>query len=115
MTRVLVVDDEVLIAFDIRDTLLGGGFGEVDLAADVQSALSCLDRCSYDLAVLDGNLNGDTAEPVAMALRARGTPFMVVSGYSGEQRSGALATARFLGKPFAPDELLAAARATLAK
>lgn len=115
MTRVLVVDDEVLIAFDIRDTLIGGGFGQVDLAPDVQSALACLGTCRYDFAVLDGNLNGETAEPVAVALRDLGTPFLVVSGYSGTQRSGVMASANFLGKPFSPDELLAAARAMLPK
>ena len=38
-----------------------------------------------DVAVLDVNLGNETAEPVARELRARGTPFVVLSGYSSEQ------------------------------
>lgn len=106
--RVLIVEDEYMIALDAAAALEHAGCEVVGIAATVNKALRLLDDERCDAVVLDANLWGDSAEPVAAALLQRGIPYLVVSGYSTGQRPGLLATAPFLSKPCAPAELVAA-------
>ena len=109
--RVLIVEDEYLIAMDIMATLKRGGCEVAGVAGSVSKALRLIEDQSCDAVILDANLYGDSAEPVAAALRQRGIPYLVVSGYSTGQRAGLLATAPFLAKPCAPADLIAAVQA----
>lgn len=81
-SRVLIVEDEAIIAIDIADQLEGAGFEIVGPAASVAKALALLEEEGCDIAVLDFNLRDETAEKVARELRARGTPFLFLSGVS---------------------------------
>ncbi len=106
--RVLIVEDEYLIATEVSDALEKAGFEIAGTVSSVSKALRKIDEAGCDLAVLDANLQGFSAEPVAEALRQRGIPFLVLSGYSSLQRQGVLAEAPFLAKPCRPAQVVAA-------
>src|SRR5258706_16192062 len=96
-----------MIADDIAATLTRAGCAVVGVAGSIQKALSLIDEVSCDVAILDANLDGAGAEPGARALRRRQVPFLVLSGYPTEERSGGLADPPFLAKPYSGGELVA--------
>ena len=105
-SRVLLVEDGMIIAMDTEETLRDLGVVEVTIAAKVSSALKELEAESYDLAVLDYNLGTESSEPVAVKLNELGVPFWLATGY-GEmadrlEEIGALGV---LTKPYGKDEL----------
>ena len=80
--RVLLVDDEYLLATVIADEFSQLGVAAVGPAGSVKQALELVEYGGrLDAAVLDINLRGDVVYPVADALRARGVPFVFVTGY----------------------------------
>ena len=80
--RVLVVEDEYLIAEDLREQLLSCGADVLGPVACVADALALLaDGAEPDLAILDIGLGGEKVYPVADALRTRGIPFVFATGY----------------------------------
>lgn len=82
--RVLVVEDEYLIAADLSYALQKTGAVVVGPAPSIRRALDLLDReTTIDAAVLDMNLQGERVFPVADALHARSIPFVFASGYEG--------------------------------
>ena len=113
--RVLVVEDEALVAMTIEDDLREAGAASVGWAADLPAALWWVAERGgeVDAAVLDLNLGGASALPVGRALGERRIPFVVATGQGGEAIPG-LPGAPVLAKPFAP-EALVAALATLAR
>jgi DNA-binding response OmpR family regulator len=100
MMRILVVEDEWVIACDVAAALVRMGHEVVGPAGSIRIALKILSETKCDATILDINLAGTSAEPIAEDLRKRGIPFLVVSGYATDQRSGALAEAPFLAKPY---------------
>ncbi|WP_363346019.1 response regulator [Methylocystis echinoides] len=106
--RVLIVEDEFLIAMDTEAVLEDAGCEVGGVAATVQEAQRLIDGNGWDAAVVDANLNGVSAEPVAARLRQRGVPFVVMSGYAPDHMTGALAQAPFLSKPSEPNSLASA-------
>ena len=80
--RVLVVEDEYLLAEDLREGLEHQGAEVMGPAATVADALALLRTgpAPY-VAILDINLGGEMVYPVADALRARGIPFIFATGY----------------------------------
>jgi DNA-binding response OmpR family regulator len=106
--RVLIVEDEWMVAKLIESTLADAGMEVIGKPGSVAKALQAIAASSPDIVVLDANLAGTSAEPVARELEARGIPFLVVSGYAKEQKSGLLAQAPFITKPFELDALVAA-------
>jgi DNA-binding response OmpR family regulator len=105
--RILIVEDEPLVALDLEEILEGAGYVVAGSARDTVEAMVILDQSHVDAAILDANLKGESAEPVAVRLRATGVPFVAVSGYTSDELSGWLGGARLLNKPFAEAELLA--------
>jgi CheY-like chemotaxis protein len=81
--RVLIVEDEYLIAIDLVATLESLGFEVVGLAGSVAEALTLLESNGdrLDAAVLDINLGYERSYPVADRLRAQGVPFVFTTGY----------------------------------
>ena len=106
-TRVLVVEDDALLGLDIIDLLTDAGLEVIGLANSVANALKLIGEKGCDVALLDVNLGSETAEPVAMELRSRGTPFAVLSGYSSAQHPPGFLGAPVLSKPARPEELVA--------
>ncbi len=107
--RVLVVEDEPLIAMLLEDMLTDLGAEIAGVADTVSGALERLESDGVvDIAVLDMSLRGRTVEPVADALADRGVPFVFASGYGADVAVGRHAAAPVLPKPFARDALEAA-------
>lgn len=104
--RILIVEDEALIAIEIADLLDQEGYEIVGPAASVQAALDHIERAGCDGAILDVNLGRETSEPVALRLKQMGTPFTVVSGYAREQLPPSMQDATLVGKPVSADALL---------
>src|SRR5215471_17048410 len=104
--RVLVVEDDALVGLDIAQQLTDVGLEVVGPAISVARALRLMGDWGCDVAVLDVNLGSETAEPIALELRARRTPFVVVSGYSSEQHPPGFHGAPRLSKPVRPEELV---------
>ncbi|MEO8115795.1 MAG: response regulator [Phenylobacterium sp.] len=93
--RVLLVEDEGLVAIMMEDLLADLGCDVVGSCDSIRSALEWLEMApeAPDGAVLDVNLGGELVYPVAEALAARHIPFAFATGY------GALPDARFDGVP----------------
>jgi DNA-binding NtrC family response regulator len=105
--RILVVEDEVLIALDLMQHLEDANFDPVGPCVTVSDALDHLRRSDCcDAAIIDVNLGRETAEPVAKALLAAEKPFIVVSGYAAAQLSEVFASAPSLTKPLRMDQLV---------
>ncbi len=79
--RVLVVEDELLIAMAQEASLEGHGCKVVGVAATIAQALELIDSTGPDAVLLDGNLNGALSVPVAADLEKRGIPFLLVTGF----------------------------------
>lgn len=79
--RILVVEDEGIVAWALEDMLADMGCAVVGPAARVNQALAMIDDESIDAVVLDLNLNGQMSYPVADVLASRGVPFVFLTGY----------------------------------
>jgi two-component SAPR family response regulator len=84
---VLVVEDEFLLAMELESLLSQRGCTVLGPVPTIDQALTMLDRETPELAVLDVNLKGERATPVAAALQDRGVPFVLITGYSRIQLS----------------------------
>jgi PAS domain S-box-containing protein len=105
--RILVVEDEPLVAFEIARSLGEAGFEIVGPARTANQALQLVKETGCDAAVLDINLGSETSEPIALGLTGRGTPFISVSGYSREQQPVVFSNAPALTKPVCTEMLAA--------
>jgi DNA-binding NtrC family response regulator len=104
----LIVDDETLIAHSICD-LIARAFPQASAtpAGSVQDALDCLAAAEFDAAVLDANLNGESARPVAEALARKRVPYFVITGNLEPWRlPPPLNTATVLAKPFRERQMI---------
>ena len=86
--RVLVVEDEMLVAMQTEDMLSDLGCTSITLAATVESALEFIAENMFDLATLDVNLDGTTSFEVAEALSDHHIPFAFATGYSANEWFG---------------------------
>jgi CheY-like chemotaxis protein len=104
--RVLVVEDEMLVAMLLEDMLADLGCTVVGPAARVEQALAMIETAaSLDAAVLDVNINGQKSYPVADALVAGGVPFVFATGYGPHSLMNGYSWFPLLQKPFKRLEL----------
>ena len=103
--RVLLVEDEPIVAWLLKDMLVDLGCSVVGPAADVNQALAMIDAESIDVAVLDVNLRGQMSYPVADVLVARGVPFVFSTGYDKDRLLDGYRTFPALQKPFHRSDL----------
>jgi two-component SAPR family response regulator len=80
--KVLVVEDESLVAMHIENMLEEIGCQVVASVPRLVKALSLAGSLDIDLAVLDINLAGEVVYPLALRLADRGIPFVFSTGYS---------------------------------
>jgi CheY-like chemotaxis protein len=105
--RVLVVEDNLLLAEVTKLLLEDSGCQAVGPAGWLQRGLELAEHEPLDGAILDINLHGEMSFPIAEVLRARGVPFVFVTGY--EDRSivpMAYRSAPRLDKPVADERLI---------
>jgi DNA-binding response OmpR family regulator len=104
--RVLIVEDEFLVATLIEDMLVAAGCVVAGPIPRLSEALDAVDRGTFDAAVLDVNLGGERVYPVADALSRRNVPFVFVTGYSTGVLPCEYAERPRLCKPFKMADLL---------
>lgn len=103
--RVLIVEDEPLLAMNLEDMLTELGHLVVATATRIDKALSLADCSEIDLAILDINLAGSNSFQVAASLRKRGIPFIFTSGYGPAGLGDGYRESHLLTKPFGIREL----------
>jgi CheY-like chemotaxis protein len=101
--RVLLVEDENLVALLLEDMLAELGHSVVGPVARFEKALEMARGEAIDLAILDVNINGKEAYPIAEALAARGIPFVFSTGYG--KLPAQYCDRPMLHKPFQQDDL----------
>ncbi|TPG60459.1 response regulator [Roseomonas nepalensis] len=106
--RVLVVEDQYLLADDMRLLIERLGGEVLGPFSTVPGALAALGRERPDLALLDVNLDGEEVYTVAEALQAAGIPFVFTTGYDPGSLDPRFGAAPHLEKPIATPALLAA-------
>ena len=82
--RVLVVEDEAMIAMLAEDMLEMAGCTLAAIASTLAEGLVAAQRDDFDVAMLDVNLDGENSGPIADALAARGKPFIFTTGYGSD-------------------------------
>ena len=113
--RVLVVEDEALVAMLLEDMLSDLG---CEVLGPVMRVAEALDHIAanarIDVAVLDVNLAGERSVRIAEALRARAVPFVICTGYDGGIDE-AWRDRPLLRKPFLSRDIEAALREALGR
>jgi CheY-like chemotaxis protein len=100
--RVLVVEDDYLLAEDLCEQLLCWGAEVMGPVATVADALALLEAGPAPLmAILDIGLGSEMVYPVADALRTRGIPFIFATGYDSGDLPEAYASVPVAEKPMA--------------
>ena len=103
--RVLLVEDENLVALLLEDMLAELGHSVVGPVARLKKALEMAQREPIDVAILDVNINGEHAYPIADALAARKIPFVFSTGYGKGNLPPQYRDRPTLGKPFQQHDL----------
>lgn len=103
--RILLVEDEAMIAMLVEDMLIDSGATVVGPAGGVRAALDAISTNELDGALLDVNLGGEQSFEVADALAARSIPFVFVTGYGGGAVRDRYPNAPTLQKPFVSSDL----------
>jgi CheY-like chemotaxis protein len=103
--RVFVVEDEAMVSMLIEDTLADIGCSVAGTAARLDEAMIKAAALDFDLAILDVNLNGIRAYPLAEVLAKRGVPLVFATGYGAAGIPNELRHIPLLAKPFQQRDL----------
>jgi CheY-like chemotaxis protein len=103
--RILIVEDEMMVAWRLGDMLAAFGCTVVGVADRVDEALAMVDEQQVDAVVLDVNLQGRASYPVADRLLARGIPFVLTTGYPRNRLEAAYRVFPYLLKPYSQSDL----------
>jgi DNA-binding response OmpR family regulator len=97
--KVLLVEDEALVAWLIEDMLIEMGCEVLGPAETLQTAMSLIEAETPEAAVLDVNLGKETSFPVAAELAARHVPFVFATGYAADSLPAPFADRPVVPKP----------------
>lgn len=103
--RILILEDESLIAMHLEDLLSEMGHQIIASFNRVAEAAQFSEQADIDFAVLDVNLRETKSFPVAEILRRRGIPFVFATGYGSAGLSAEFCNELTLQKPYEPREL----------
>lgn len=111
--RVLILEDEPIIAIDVENILMDGGMAVAGTLRSCADALIWLESNDADVALMDMHLLDGSCEPVARRLLERGIPFAIFSGgsESDETLDPIFSSGIWLEKPARPDRIMAAVQA----
>lgn len=104
--RVLLVEDEFLLAIAVEEDLRAAGCIVVGPIGALGPALAAAKTEAFAAAVIDMNLNGTMAYPLADQLLERGIPFLLLTGYDRADLPERLRTAPRITKPYDPTALV---------
>jgi DNA-binding response OmpR family regulator len=97
--RLLLVEDELMVAMALEDALAEAGLVIVGPVARVNRAVALAQEQAVDVALLDINLAGERVFPVADVLAAKGVPFLFLTGYSKSSLPPEYSSRPVLSKP----------------
>lgn len=100
--RILLIEDEPIVAVLAEDMLEAIGCLVVATVATVADARTAIASTPFDLAMVDINLDGEDGLAIADALRDRGIPYLITTGYDAQ---GVTPGHPVLSKPYALSEL----------
>ena len=103
--RVLIVEDEGLLALQIEEIFESAGSTVIGPFSDLARARNAVRYGAVDFAVLDTNLNGEPVYPLADELSANGIPFVFVTGYEASNLPERFRASPRISKPFDPADL----------
>jgi CheY-like chemotaxis protein len=106
--RILIVEDEYYIADDIAVALRQRGAEVLGPVGTVEEAFAILSQGQLDCAILDMNLRGDMAYPLADQLTAVGIPFVIATGYNSASLPERFSAVPRVEKPVDPAVVIAA-------
>jgi DNA-binding NtrC family response regulator len=106
--RVLIVEDEAMIAMLLELVLQNADCAVVGPVSSVSSALRLIERQQLDAAVLDFRLGDDDSGEIMDVLKERGVPFLLMTGQSKADLPPRLRQLNLLAKPFEPEALVEA-------
>jgi DNA-binding response OmpR family regulator len=104
--RVLIVEDEFLLALSLEDDLVMAGCVTIGPFSRLADATEATRREDFDLAILDVNLGGEPIYPLAEELLARGKRFLLLTGYGAESLPPHFRNFPLLSKPYDVASLL---------
>jgi len=113
--KVLVVEDETIVAMLLEQMLEELGCEVVGVAGQVGPAADLARSADMDVAILDMNLAGQSVDPVAEALAARKAPFVFASGYGEDGLTARWRGRPVLTKPFRLEQLRETLEAAVAR
>jgi DNA-binding response OmpR family regulator len=111
--RILLVEDEFMIAEFICGLLAAHRFTVVGMAGTTAKALELIGSLEFDCALLDVNLRGEPVTPVADRLAAVGKPYIFLTGYAAHRVPEGHQHVPCIAKPVKIPELLAALHAKI--
>jgi len=114
-TRILVVEDELMIRMLLDGMLSDLGYTMTAEAGAIDDAMRLAKQADFDAAILDVNLNGEPITPVVEILVERGLPFVFATGYGQRGVPEAYRTSPTLQKPFQVEALAQALAAVAPK
>ncbi|HVV40754.1 MAG TPA: response regulator [Nitrobacter sp.] len=97
---VFLVEDEVMIRMMVADMLVDLGYRIVAEAGDIENAVKLARTATFDIAILDVNVNGKVISPVAEVIAARNRPFIFATGYGTQGLPPEFRDRPALQKPF---------------
>jgi DNA-binding NtrC family response regulator len=104
--RVLIIEDEYYIAEALKQVLQGGGAEVIGPLADFPQAMARVKCDGFEVAILDVDLRGSSAIPIADELVSRGVPFVFATGYSAAQIPSRFVDVTIWEKPFAEQRVI---------
>lgn len=113
--RVLIIEDDSLVAMSVGDMLSDLGCSVVANAGNLTQAFEMVRAGGFDFALLDVNLRGKEVFPVAEVLSEQGIPFAFASGYGRAGLPEEFRSKPIVSKPFEIGELSAVLSSALAR
>jgi CheY-like chemotaxis protein len=105
--RILVVEDEWVLAMMLQDMLAELGHTVVAVASKLKEGLVMAEKGDFDFAILDVSLDGEMSHPIAEVLDRKGLPYVFATGYSAAGIRAAQSQSRgpLLLKPYGLEDL----------
>jgi len=105
--QILVVEDEMMVLWNIEAVLADLGCRDVAVAATCEQAIALIRDRRFDVAMLDVNLGGETSYAAADVLACNGVPFLFSTGYGAHGIDVRFVDRPVIGKPYRDADLAA--------
>ena len=102
---VLIIEDNYLLASTLVDVFAELGYAPVDCECSYRGAMAAAETATYELAVVDLNLNGESALPILDKLIHRSIPYILATADKRGEIPAIYTSAPFICKPYSAEQL----------